>query len=766
MKMYMIASIYKDNARIGFRTLDTDTNTKLDVLDSKIIAVLRSGVKIINLELKNNKIQGSNGDIKRYAKIVNGVLENKMSPLVILNQIDDIGYTVSDSNGTIKKLSTENTIQYATEFGIANGKVSSRDGKQFISAISGYYDIIHKETVAKPIVNKESIEQNSQSNCNNSKDDNDIVKETKQPVVKLGFTDEQAYVLKRYYSTSNINSNEANTEIEELNNAILGKTERSLFSKTPLLNEIIAKLETTPKIGMAFGNELGAKIISFLNSGLPLPKSLVTEICEYVANNMENFCKILFSDFADAISSIFSNNDDTFKKISNTYIRYMMLRELAGEFKGFDTEQDAIDKVLCKQYVYCYNYDFTELRALVGVYSILLDWSAVIEDQFINSGYQRFLDKAFRMALKYNDESDADKAEKIAVLCSTQFNSKFNIKDNSTDNKYAILAQSLWLEEDTQLETKCIYKSTPMKSVIQRNVKDNLNIGSIYRYLIQAINIGESLVIGRFIEFCSRQIKTVEENQRRKDALDLQRIQQEALKKQQERREQERKERERQEKERQERERQEKERQEKERQEREKQEKERQSQIKSLQNEQNSVGLPELQNINSSGENEIQKAIKSNSDLSIFDPVDLYKELKKQTNINKSDICFVISEDMISRKLLYRDMSKRQKYRLDEAISKMIKSLHGEGTKYKHKVDQSKKEQDSEVNNQYQLSDHPDISSKIDKLINMADSVEMQEVLKEEPNALKICYSILRYKKASDKQLKHIDNAIRIMDAQ
>lgn len=153
MKIIAIANIVnEDEKTIGFRLLDIDKGKVMDVPIESIQNVLENkATSIENLGIKEGLIVGTNGSTDRLAKAFNGILIGKSS-LVILNQIEDKGYTVSDYKGIIKKLSTDKTIEYAKKNGIANGKIVSKDGKEHISSITGTYDI----EVAKVKINVKS----------------------------------------------------------------------------------------------------------------------------------------------------------------------------------------------------------------------------------------------------------------------------------------------------------------------------------------------------------------------------------------------------------------------------------------------------------------------------------------------------------------------------------------------------------------------------------------------------------------------------------
>lgn len=149
MKMYMIAVHYRmpDKKNIlGFRILDADTGEVKDYPYDTVKAVVQGNkAKIIGIafDRRNNALKGSNGAFDRYPSLVNGRPINRS--LVILNSIDNIGYQVSSFNGMIGHATRNEVVRFALKAGIANGKVVDKDGKKYVSAISGTYTNIPYE---------------------------------------------------------------------------------------------------------------------------------------------------------------------------------------------------------------------------------------------------------------------------------------------------------------------------------------------------------------------------------------------------------------------------------------------------------------------------------------------------------------------------------------------------------------------------------------------------------------------------------------------
>lgn len=103
MSILAIANIIDGNHTIGLRLFNATTKEVWDNQLKGIQTALQYGdIKIDNIELHNNKIVGKNGDIDRLPKIFNGRLVGK-SPLIVVNQIGNSGYTVVDFKGQVEK---------------------------------------------------------------------------------------------------------------------------------------------------------------------------------------------------------------------------------------------------------------------------------------------------------------------------------------------------------------------------------------------------------------------------------------------------------------------------------------------------------------------------------------------------------------------------------------------------------------------------------------------------------------------------------------
>ena len=154
MSLIMIATISNGSSSVGIRLYDTNANSYKDVPINSIKTVLSRGASIDNLGLVGSRLVGTNGSIERYPVIFNGRLRGKKSPLIVLNEIGDMGYDVVDWQGKRARYIQDDVVAYSERFGIANGKVVDKgDGKRFISSINGKYDRIELESIKKAAVN-------------------------------------------------------------------------------------------------------------------------------------------------------------------------------------------------------------------------------------------------------------------------------------------------------------------------------------------------------------------------------------------------------------------------------------------------------------------------------------------------------------------------------------------------------------------------------------------------------------------------------------
>ena len=140
MNIVMIAVHKQGNKIVGFRLLDTDSGKLQNVPNENLKSVLQSGnAEVENISIEGERIVGSNGTLQRYPTLINGALYGK-SPLIILFELVNNCYRVSNYLGEVVDITEQEAIKYAETEGIANGKiVPDENGKYHISSISGTY---------------------------------------------------------------------------------------------------------------------------------------------------------------------------------------------------------------------------------------------------------------------------------------------------------------------------------------------------------------------------------------------------------------------------------------------------------------------------------------------------------------------------------------------------------------------------------------------------------------------------------------------------
>lgn len=206
MSILIISQIVRGKNTIGYRLFDTQAKGTKDCDIEGIKRVLSANPNkpvIQNATLVNNTVTGTNGQLSRYPKIdVNGRLIGNSS-LIVLNKIDDIGYTVCDFKGQVVKMKTSDVVEYAKKNGIANGKVATNDNVEYISSISGNYEQISLEKTSKVgrntgidirisvDGNAASVAKHTEQSINTELEYNDVFK---------ALTADQRKVLKQYYT--------------------------------------------------------------------------------------------------------------------------------------------------------------------------------------------------------------------------------------------------------------------------------------------------------------------------------------------------------------------------------------------------------------------------------------------------------------------------------------------------------------------------------------------------------------------------------------
>lgn len=198
-KIYLIALV-ESTQGLMCRLIDANNPQDLKQYPERLViqGVGSGAVKVENIKVEDGKLVGTNGSIDRYPRIdASGNLMNKPS-MVIFNQIGDVGYTVCDYAGRIKMMSTADAVEYARKFDIANGKLVSRDNIDFISSITGKYDV--KEVPRVKETSKAKVQVKKRDNtrlAENSEVEAELLLDQKDSLGVL--TESQRNAVKNFY---------------------------------------------------------------------------------------------------------------------------------------------------------------------------------------------------------------------------------------------------------------------------------------------------------------------------------------------------------------------------------------------------------------------------------------------------------------------------------------------------------------------------------------------------------------------------------------
>ena len=175
LKQKIIVAVLKEQDKVnlskwntvGYRILDLSTKEGTDyrVKDKAFLSFLiQNKNNIINGTWDSAKVKGGpkvkfiNGVETRYPVI--DVATGKvvgLNPLVIAAEFKD-GYLVVGPNCEMYEWTKKQAVAYACLNGVANGKYSSNGASDFISAISGSYEMINRKVITAEMREKKAKE--------------------------------------------------------------------------------------------------------------------------------------------------------------------------------------------------------------------------------------------------------------------------------------------------------------------------------------------------------------------------------------------------------------------------------------------------------------------------------------------------------------------------------------------------------------------------------------------------------------------------------
>ena len=154
--MYCIAVIVDEKGKeLGFRLLDTkligqaNTEKVKNFPVKTVLDRLKTDPKAVaNLSVKDGKVVGSNGVLDRYTKIS---ADNQLvsEPRMVILFRTDSGFIVTDGFGNVTSVNEKGALELNKKAPVANGKIVTKDGKEFISSIVGEYPFIEAKKKAE-----------------------------------------------------------------------------------------------------------------------------------------------------------------------------------------------------------------------------------------------------------------------------------------------------------------------------------------------------------------------------------------------------------------------------------------------------------------------------------------------------------------------------------------------------------------------------------------------------------------------------------------
>lgn len=159
-EIYMIATVFNSKKQlIGARIIDINDKKKKyqDVSIQSCVNVLKSNglaIKNIRLDPESGQLRLVNGALSNLTKIdvngkpmegvnFNGTMVAK-TPILVVNQISNLGYTVLNYKGEMRKVAIDKLLEEIKVVGIANGVITYKPelNMDFIVGIEEPYDII------------------------------------------------------------------------------------------------------------------------------------------------------------------------------------------------------------------------------------------------------------------------------------------------------------------------------------------------------------------------------------------------------------------------------------------------------------------------------------------------------------------------------------------------------------------------------------------------------------------------------------------------
>lgn len=751
MSFLMISQIVNNGNLIGYRLIDTETREISNVPTNNLIEVLKSGrATVDNISISRNKVTGTNGSVDRYPKstVQNQLIELKLSPLIIINRTAK-GFTVCDYKGQVKEIDEQLAIDYAKQAGIANGKlVYQDDGRAFISAINGNYPVKEGEVIPEnPKTDPKPVEekQNTQGD---------------KPDITSKFTQQQLEAINYYYKNCVIkdkcSESIAKAEITKLAEIVSSRKETLNYDDS-LIGTIIRALSTlgdSDTWKYILGEEFYTGVKLFVMTKLPIPVTMRVGFAAGLKKNpySPTTNNHLFDSYGNFNKKWFDYD------IAQRYSRWITDLETGEDTKSFDR---LLEDLEVKR---LYNNISTKLQDLVEKYNIKqadieevysgdgkvsasaddvekfkmtklsdFDYSTTSNREYLISKaidfgadgiegfYTRFIKLTKENREKYGYESDELYRKKLERFKARQEESKKTAaqiledtiqqqlerdrKQEELRAEYARIQARLdkkHNEDEKQEETK-----TPSFGEIVKN----------YEQTKQAEAEAEAAEAAKAESSEDDNPPWDESNQ--SSPSNVTNVNNATI-------------------------------------------------TTSPQSASDATQINNSQNViqsnNSSNQNSPEKQLCDyDSKPDKVDKVAWFVALHTANTVDENDINIKIATDIANRKLKYKELSYKQKYRMDSAIAIVEKAnLKRLGITGKPKST-NQNSTDTVVNETYALTENDDITKKVKEMISRANSVEMAAVLDKFPKVLDICYSVIKYNKVSTRQLNHINPAYELL---
>lgn len=134
----------------NLRLLNIEDYTHTDINIQTVIKLIKTGqIDILNVRVDGNTLVGTAGSIEKIPEIT---INNNNKALTILNQIEDVGYTVVNCVGKVMNTRTNDLIAYGEKFGIVNGEIVTKESQKFIRSITGSFEVKTLEDLQKKAI--------------------------------------------------------------------------------------------------------------------------------------------------------------------------------------------------------------------------------------------------------------------------------------------------------------------------------------------------------------------------------------------------------------------------------------------------------------------------------------------------------------------------------------------------------------------------------------------------------------------------------------